>query len=304
MSPSQVAPAPVAAPVVAKVEENKEEKKVKRSLKKNVKPQEFGGPGRAKSSFGLFSDSKRPEVIAELRAAAESAGESFKIVNVGKKLGEMWKAVTPEEKAEWEAKGKEAKTAYETTLKAWKETDSYKAFTKEQAAHSKKQKKAKLDAKLKEEGCPKKPLTAYMIFSGKVTSEVISELTAKGEAVTMKSRSNIIKARWEALPADEKKAITDQVEAAKTQYNTDMATFKESETYKKYLKEVAKLNKKPSKKAAGAKKRKGNDGAAVEDEEDDDEDIEASPDEEEEEGDEEGEEDEAEEGEESPEAEA
>lgn len=62
----------------------KEKKKLKRKKKDPLRPK------RAMSSFMFFANAKRQEV--------RSANPELKITDVGKKLGEMWKELSDDEK--------------------------------------------------------------------------------------------------------------------------------------------------------------------------------------------------------------
>lgn len=121
------------------------EKVAKRSLKKNVMPIEFGGPQRPKSGYMLFGDNKREEVMIDLRAKAEAAGVTLKIAEVGKALGDLWKATPESVKAEFNGRAKDLAEKYKKDEAAWKETPAYAEFQKEQSVHKKKKadKKAK-----------------------------------------------------------------------------------------------------------------------------------------------------------------
>lgn len=139
-------------------------KPAKRALKKNVAPSEFNGPQRPKSGYMLFGDSKRAGVMVEIRKEAEAAGVSFKVVEVGKKISALWKAASEEEKKSFNDKAAELRVAYAEEDKAWKESDSYKAFLKEKAGHQKKRAEGKAKEEVRSAGMPKKAMTSWMYF--------------------------------------------------------------------------------------------------------------------------------------------
>merc|ERR1719161_2601512 len=137
------APARVLEDTPARVLEDTE--KTKRSLKKNVMPDEFGGPQKPQSGFMLFSNAERPRVMEKEKADCETKGEKLEVSKVAKKLGEMWKDLPEAQKKEYNDKALKDKEAYVAAEEAWKKTDKYKEFLKEQAKHKKKKadKKAK-----------------------------------------------------------------------------------------------------------------------------------------------------------------
>jgi hypothetical protein len=66
---------------------DEQKRKKRKDKKKKVDPNK---PKRALSSFMHFSQAKRPELKVQF--------PDMKVSETGKKLGELWKAITPEEK--------------------------------------------------------------------------------------------------------------------------------------------------------------------------------------------------------------
>lgn len=228
-------------------------KAVKRALKKNVQPHEFGGPSKAKSGFFLFSDAERAGVIEKIKADCAQTGETFKVVLVGKTIGNKWKSLSDEEKKEWNAKGAEAKAEHKKADEEWKKTDQYKEYLKEVAKHKKK----RADKKAKEEvdgaGMPKRPLNAYLFFNteqwkSEQPGTIAYEFKAANPGMSMdkKARATAVKAKWDALGEEGQKKYQDMQKEAKEKYETELAAFKESDAYKKYAKTLAKNNKEKS----------------------------------------------------------
>jgi len=124
--------APFQAPIKAEMEEWK--KKVKaykktrsyydhqeQSTKKKFKkqPKDKNAPKRAMTSFFLYAGSVRAQVTEELGAKS--------VAVVGKKIGEMWKALSAEEKASWIEKQKKEKEKYNALLEEYKKTEEFAA---------------------------------------------------------------------------------------------------------------------------------------------------------------------------------
>ena len=59
--------------------------------------------GRALSAYFVFAETARPAAAAELAAAAPP-GTKVGVAAVAKRVGELWKALTDAERAEWKAK--------------------------------------------------------------------------------------------------------------------------------------------------------------------------------------------------------
>lgn len=231
-------------------------KDAKVSLKKNVSQESFGGPARAKSAFMLFSDAHRPEVMKKLQA--EAADGKLKMADMGKKLGELWKEVSPEDKTKFETAAAEQKKAYDVKLEDWKKTNDYKEYLKADGAHKKKKKGAAAKKEAVDGGMPKAPASSYMQFSGSIVKEVMAELAQKGQAAgDMKARSAIVKQRWDALPQADKDALDKKYAAQKEQYAKDLAAWKETDAGKKYTEAQLELDPKKALKASGQPTKPG-----------------------------------------------
>lgn len=70
-----------------------------------------GGPKKPATSFVLFSNTVREQV------KEENPGLSF--LDLGRKLGEMWREMEPQERKEYEDKANEAKERYLEEKKVW-----------------------------------------------------------------------------------------------------------------------------------------------------------------------------------------
>ena len=94
------------------VEDKKEKpKKQKKEKPKKEKPSSSDEDKPKKkriTGYILFSNATRDEVKEELSADLEE-GEKLKSTLVMKRLGEMWKALEPDEREEWNAKATEMK---------------------------------------------------------------------------------------------------------------------------------------------------------------------------------------------------
>jgi len=214
---------------------------------KNADPTEFGGPKKVPSGYFAFSNDRRDEVVAQLKKEAAEKGETFSVTAVGKKLGDMWKAADQELRTKYDDAYKAAKEKYDADMKAWKCTEDYKKYLAAQGEVQKQKTNKRMAAEVKAAkpaNCPERPMPAYMVFSMEVASKVAEEAKANGDA-SMKARSAIVKAKWEALPEEEKKKREEDYQAKKAKYAEDMKAFEETEEYKTWekLKEKQKKQK-------------------------------------------------------------
>lgn len=128
--------APFQAPIKAEMEEWKKKVKAYKktreyydfqesSTKKKYKkqPKDKNAPKRAMTSFFLYAGSVRAQVVEEIGRSDVS--------KVGKKIGEMWKLLSAEEKAGWIAKQKIKKEEYNVLLEEYQKTPEYAAHKAE-----------------------------------------------------------------------------------------------------------------------------------------------------------------------------
>jgi hypothetical protein len=87
---------------VKKEKKNKKEKKSESDGEEKPKSKRISG-------YILYSNANREEVKQIITDAAEKSGDKPKNTEVMKKLAEMWKSLTDEERGEWNAKAKELK---------------------------------------------------------------------------------------------------------------------------------------------------------------------------------------------------
>ena len=83
------------------------------SPKKKRAKKDADAPKRATTAFMVWMNS-------EGRAAAKAENPDLKVTEVGKRCGELWKAMDADAKAPWEEKAKADKVRYEAEMKEYK----------------------------------------------------------------------------------------------------------------------------------------------------------------------------------------
>lgn len=266
-----------------------------------AKAADFNGPTKARSGFFIFSDEMRPKVMAEIKAQHP---EDFKVSMVASKLGELWKTVDAAKKATLEEQAKKEKATYDVEFEAWKKTEDYKKFKIADANQKQKKENNNTKKEAKESGMPSKPMAGYMRFSMSVTAGIIEQMKKEGKKADMKTRSAIVKQKFDALPQAEKDQLDAQYKADQEKYKIDIAAWHQTEAGIKFLaskkkssekaantkKEARRAGKSPramkkDSKGPAAKKRKLEDGSVEpqpeespeENEEEDEEDADESP---------------------------
>lgn len=165
-----------------KKEDKKNEKKVK---KKNKHKDE---PKRPKSPYICFCSEMRAKV---LKNEPEIGNK-----NIMTRLGELWRALSEDEKHKWDEISTEDKTRYQTELEQFRKD------------HPEEIKKPLI----------KKPLTSYVIYCNEKRSEITKKFPGLGPKVIMsklgeswKSETDDSKNKWVKLAEKEKERYKKQI---------------------------------------------------------------------------------------------
>lgn len=194
-------------------------------VKRAPKATESGAPVKPKSGYFRFADSVRDAVTAQIRAKLEAAGEKFTIVAVGKQISEQWKDVSAEQKKEYAALFQEESAEYKKKYTAWAQTQEGKQYAVDLSSFKKQKGDSEAKEKLYSAGYPKKPLSAYFMFSGEQSKLVVAELVAEGKGKGAKERSVKIKERWEALGEAGQQVYQKRYADAKAKYIEEKTAF-------------------------------------------------------------------------------
>eukprot|EP00708_Paratrimastix_pyriformis_P003081 GAFH01001850.1.p2 GENE.GAFH01001850.1~~GAFH01001850.1.p2 ORF type:complete len:360 (-),score=207.26 GAFH01001850.1:317-1372(-) len=135
-------------------DEEEDEEKPKKKARRTKKAVDPEAPKRPKTSFIFFSNAKRAEVKEELEKDKEK-DEKVSVGEIAKRLGVMWKALSEDEKAEYDQMHKDAKAEYEVAVKEYessgKKADWEAAHADDEEAPKKKRAAPKKTKKAKKE---------------------------------------------------------------------------------------------------------------------------------------------------------
>ena len=181
-----------------------------KSKQTDDKPKTKRGP----TGYLMYTASMRPEVKAELEAAL-GEGEKLKPQSVVTQLAAKWKALSEDDRAEWNEKAKASSPAQSDSEE---EKAEPKAKTESKAkAKAKPEPKAKAESK-KDKGetstAKEKKQTGYLLFAKEKRSEIKAELEAEleeGEKLSPPKVVSAIAAAWKALD-DEGITLTQDAE--------------------------------------------------------------------------------------------
>merc|ERR1712034_117485 len=90
----------------------------KKTKKFKKRPKDKNAPKKPQTAYFVMGNEKREEIKASL--------ENPTMATVSKKMGEMWKNLTPEEHAYYAEKNKEQKERYGREMAEYKKTENYR----------------------------------------------------------------------------------------------------------------------------------------------------------------------------------
>ena len=95
-----------------------------RNTSKSKKVKDPNAPKRATSAYLLWLNANREEIISEHFGEQELTGRD-KVSKVGKKAGELWNAMSEDDKADYVAESKKLQEEYKAAMAEYKPTESY-----------------------------------------------------------------------------------------------------------------------------------------------------------------------------------
>lgn len=215
----------------------KEEQKLTASKKAAKKPKDVNAPKKPPTAYFLFTN--------KVRAAVTAANPDMKITEIAKVLGQKWKEISEEEKKEYQDEAAKLKEQHKITVEEYKKSDLYQEYLQTVAAWQQEQDKKKSDEKAakaaeqadrpkvslprkpKDPNAPKKPLTAYLLFSGSVRAQARSD----NPEMKITQIAGVIGNKWKALSEEEQKKWADLAAKQKEEYKIVSAEYQKSENF-------------------------------------------------------------------------
>mmetsp|Transcript_773 Transcript_773/g.1207 ORF Transcript_773/g.1207 Transcript_773/m.1207 type:complete len:443 (+) Transcript_773:125-1453(+) len=185
-------------------------------------------PKRFKSAFIMFSTLKHREIRAKL--AEESDREAKKLTpEVAKLVAEAWKNLPQEEREEWEERARKDRERYEKEKKdydgPWKVISSSRT-------------------KAKDPDAPKRPMSAYLVFSNGRRADV----KRNDPSLSNANISKILSQQWKGMPEAERNAYIVDARKKREIFKEKVAKWKEGKKDRKEQeRKIAKAGKKSSK---------------------------------------------------------
>lgn len=201
--------------------------KVRRSKKA---PKDSKAPKKNLSAYFLFTQDRR----AELKAAHPEK----KLTQLTTVMAAEWKVIDAELKAKYQKQADADKAEYVRLMAEYKKTDSYASHQVKLVAHKAEQKATadkKAATKPKDKNAPKKPQTAYFIFTGHIRPQMKEE----NPDMKVTELAKIMGGKWKALNEEDKKQWYDQAAKLKAAHTVTVAEYAKSDLYREYQTTVA-----------------------------------------------------------------
>lgn len=229
----------------AKLSGWKEEQKLTASKNAAKKPKDVNAPKKSPTAYFLFT--------AKVRAEVQAANPDLKITEIAKVLGQKWKGISEEERKQYQDEANKLKEQHKITVENYKKSELYQAYIQKVAAwqqtqdDQKREEKRVLDQekadrpkvslprKPKDPNAPKKPLTAYLLFSGSVRAQCREE----NPELKMTQIAGVIGNKWKALSEEEQKKWSDLSAKQKEEYKSVIADYQKSEHFAAFKAKMA-----------------------------------------------------------------
>merc|ERR1712098_390022 len=144
-------------------------------------------------------------------------------------FAKAWNSLDDASKAKFNKASEKEKVSYRKKLAAYKKTPAFKKFQEANALKKLRKKKPK------DTNAPKRPTSAYFLFLKEVRPQVVKENQNGGIAVIGKA----IGVMWGNLDESKKASYQKKAEALRAKWQKNVATYKKSPKYQKYLVQVA-----------------------------------------------------------------
>eukprot|EP00040_Diaphanoeca_grandis_P026865 m.151423 g.151423 ORF g.151423 m.151423 type:complete len:891 (-) comp30759_c4_seq2:2534-5206(-) len=220
----------------------------RKPTKKKGKRRKEGEPKRPQSSFFLFSSKMRAQVKIDF--------PELSVSETAKKMGEMWKEVTEEEKIPYQEEFEANKLIYAKEMEEFKLKQIAEGGDDDDIPEKSK-KSSKRGKKIRFDGEPKNPLSSYLIFA----QSIREKLKEENPELKMTEMSKVIGTKWSEIKDEEKQKYVDEAAKLKAQYESDMLEFKAALKEKGIDYDNGPKGGSPNKRKktgeAGAKKKKG-----------------------------------------------
>jgi len=189
------------------------------------KKKDPNAPKRAMSAYLLYTQEQRPFVKADM----EKSGEKVKVTEIMKALAAKWKALTEREKEPYEKKAKAEKERYEIEMKSYRPAESSSEDSSDSDSKGKKRRGGRnagtKKKPKKDPNAPKRPMTAYLIYSNENREKLKQELKKSNPEAKVTEVVKILAERWKNESEEVKKKYQNKAAIEKEKYTVELEAY-------------------------------------------------------------------------------
>jgi len=205
------------------------------------KPKDKNAPKRPQSSYFVYSNERRVEL--------KRVNPEKKVTEISKMIAAEWNKKDEAGKKPYEEKAKEKKEQYEKDLKEYKKTDHYTEYQDKlkswkENTDGETKTRGKRSKRAKDPNAPKKPQTAYFIFS----SERRPQLKTLHPEKKITELAKLLGDEWKEKDESEKKTYQDKAKSEKEDYDKKFEEYKKTDQYTEFQAKIKNEKKKPVRK--------------------------------------------------------
>jgi len=189
-----------------KAKESSKRKKGKKAKKDPNRPK------RAMSSFMFFANDRRKDLRKEF--------PELKITEIGKKLGLLWKTLTPDDKKKYDGEALKDQERYQKAMQTY--TPPSPSSSESDSDDEPKKRKAKKKKVKKDPNKPKRSMSSFMFFANAKRQEV----REKFPELKITEIGKKLAEMWKIITETEKKKFEDLANVDKQRYKDAMVHYK------------------------------------------------------------------------------
>jgi len=197
-------------------------------LNEFIMPKRLKDPNQPKKPLtGYF------RYLADHRKIVKAENPDLKPPQLTKKCGALWRGLDPEKKKEYVDAAAADTTVWRVKMAAYKKTPEFEAFDEKRKAadHEIKIKRRKTP---KDKNAPKKPQTAFFLYSG-VVRESVKLTLPEGDRRKVVLITKKIGKMWKALTEEEKTSWKSKADKLKEKYKEVYEEYKKTDNYASYM---------------------------------------------------------------------
>jgi len=177
-------------------------------------------PKGAKSAYIFFVESERAE-------QENRAGGNLPFSEFSKQCGVRWGELNDDQKAPFMEMSRQDRTRYDEEMVSYVPPPHLIVKMGENGSEEETLKKKKKQKKEKDPNAPKKALSAYFIYAGRVRADIRTE----NPEMAITQVAQVIGEKWRQLSAEDRKEFEEEAARDKVRYQTQLQQYTEHGTF-------------------------------------------------------------------------